>query len=217
MLWPDKVSRADLERLKVELGSYRYAAQYQQRPAPAEGGMFKRGWWRYWSPAHSHLPPVSVRMPDGEVRSIPAVPLPDRFDQVVQSWDLAFKDLATSDYVVGQVWAAVGADRFLLDQRRERMDMPRTMEAIRAMSEKWPQAAAKLVEDRANGPAVIASLQTRYCGPDRSQPGRWQDRPGRRRQPADRGWQRLPAPSGDRAVGGGANGGMHQLSECRPR
>ena len=164
LLWPDKVSQADLERLQGQLGSYRYAAQYQQRPAPAEGGLFKRCWWRYWSPAHSHLPPVSVRMPDGEVRSIPVVPLPDRFDQVVQSWDLAFKDLATSDYVVGQVWAAVGADRFLLDQRRERMDMPRTVEAIRALSEKWPQGAAKWVEDRANGPAVIASLQHEIAG-----------------------------------------------------
>jgi predicted phage terminase large subunit-like protein len=164
LLWPDKVSQADLGRLKVELGSYRYAAQYQQRPAPAEGGLFKRWWWRYWIPAHLHLPPVSVRMPDGEVRSVPAVQLPDRFDQVVQSWDLAFKDLATSDYVVGQVWAAVGADRFLLDQRRERMDMPRTLEAIRAMSEKWPQGAAKWVEDRANGPAVIASLRHAIAG-----------------------------------------------------
>jgi predicted phage terminase large subunit-like protein len=62
------------------------------------------------------------------------------------------------------VWAAVGADRFLLDQRRERMDMPRTVEAIRAVSEKWPQGAAKLVEDRANGPAVIASLQHEIAG-----------------------------------------------------
>jgi predicted phage terminase large subunit-like protein len=103
-------------------------------------------------------------MPDGEMRSIPAVPLPDRFDQVVQSWDLAFKGLTTSDYVVGQVWAAVGADRFLLDQKRERMDMPHTVEAIRDMSEKWPQTAAKLVEDRANGPAVIASLQHAITG-----------------------------------------------------
>jgi len=48
LLWPAKVSQEDLNRLKVELGSYRYAAQYQQRPAPAEGGLFKRGWWRFW-------------------------------------------------------------------------------------------------------------------------------------------------------------------------
>jgi phage terminase large subunit-like protein len=92
------------------------------------------------------------------------VPLPAQFDDVIQSWDLAFKNLETSDYVVGQVWAAVAADRFLLDQRRERMDMPRSVEAIRRMSEQWPRAAAKLVEDRANGPAVIATLKHDIAG-----------------------------------------------------
>src|ERR1017187_8532079 len=48
LLWPEKVSRADLDGLKTTLGYYRYAAQYQQRPARAEGGVFKRCWWRYW-------------------------------------------------------------------------------------------------------------------------------------------------------------------------
>ena len=164
LLWPEKVSQVDLDGLKTTLGSYRYAAQYQQRPSPAEGGVFKRSWWRFWRPAHRELPPVQVPLADGTVKSIAAVALPESFDQVVQSWDLAFKDLATSDYVVGQVWAARGADRFLLDQRRERMDMPRTVEAIRGMSEQWPQSAAKLVEDRANGPAVIATLKHDIAG-----------------------------------------------------
>ena len=124
-----KVSARLTWRVQGTLGSYRYAAQYQQRPSPAEGGIFKRAWFRYWCPAHQQLPPVAVRMSDGSVQLIPAVPLPAQFDEVIQSWDLAFKDLATSDYVVGQVWAARGADRFLLDQQRERMDMPRTVEA----------------------------------------------------------------------------------------
>jgi predicted phage terminase large subunit-like protein len=44
------------------------------------------------------------------------------------------------------------------------MDMPRTVDAIRGMSEQWPQAAAKLVEDRANGPAVIATLRHEIGG-----------------------------------------------------
>ena len=42
LLWPEKVSQVDLDGLKTTLGSYRYAAQYQQRPSPAEGGVFKR-------------------------------------------------------------------------------------------------------------------------------------------------------------------------------
>jgi predicted phage terminase large subunit-like protein len=164
LLWPQKFSQADLDGLKKTLGSYRYAAQFQQRPAPAEGGIFKRHWLRYYRPANLELPPVQVRMPDGSVQSFVAVPLPEQFDEGAQSWDPAFKNLETSDYVVGQVWAAKGADRFLLDQVRERMDMPRMLEAIRALSARYPFAAAKFVEDRANGPAVIASLKHEIPG-----------------------------------------------------
>ena len=164
LLWPDKITAAQLESLKTSLGAYRYAGQYQQRPAPAAGGVFQRQWFRYWKPAHMDLPPVSVRMPDGQMDTVQAVPLPEEFDCLIQSWDLAFKDKATSDYVVGQVWGAKGANRFLLDQCRERMNMPQTKEAIRIMSEKWPKGGAKLVEDKANGPAVIQELQHEIAG-----------------------------------------------------
>jgi nitroreductase len=41
LLWPQKVGRAVLEDLKTTLGSYRYAGQYQQRPAPAGGGCLR--------------------------------------------------------------------------------------------------------------------------------------------------------------------------------
>ena len=85
--------------------------------------------------------------------------MPAQFDTMIQSWDMAFKDKATSDYVVGQVWGAKGADRFLLDQLRARMDMPATKEAVRRCRSAWPKAAAKLVEDKANGPAVIQELR----------------------------------------------------------
>jgi predicted phage terminase large subunit-like protein len=37
--------------------------------------------------------------------------------------------------------------------------MPATKEAVRALSERWPKAGAKLVEDKANGPAAIQELQ----------------------------------------------------------
>jgi predicted phage terminase large subunit-like protein len=164
LLWQARVTHEDLARLKIDLGSYRYAGQYQQRPSPAEGGIFKRSWWRYWRPRHLELSPVQIRMPDGEIKSIPAVPLPEQFDQMLQSWDMTFKDLSTSDYVVGQVWSAIKADRFLLDQRRDRLNMPATKAAVKAMSEKWPAATAKLVEDRANGSAVIAELQHDVSG-----------------------------------------------------
>lgn len=53
LLWPEKITKAQLEALKVSLGSYRYADQYEQRPSPADGGIVKRDWFRFWHPAHS--------------------------------------------------------------------------------------------------------------------------------------------------------------------
>jgi predicted phage terminase large subunit-like protein len=164
LLWPDKVTAAHLEGLKVSLGSYRYAGQYQQRPAPAAGGIFQRGWWRFWGPAHRDLPPVALRLPDGGVLNIRVVPVPAQFDTMIQSWDMAFKDKDNSDYVVGQVWGVKGADCFLMDQFRGHLDMPATKEAVRMLSEAWPKAGAKLVEDKANGPAVIQELRHHVDG-----------------------------------------------------
>jgi predicted phage terminase large subunit-like protein len=158
LLWPQKISQRDLEGLKASLGSYRYAGQYQQRPAPAAGGIFQKPWFRFYQPPNVELGPVEVCLPDGTVARIQAVPLPAQFDVIIQSWDMAFKDSDTSDYVVGQVLGALKADRFLLDQRRARLDMPDTKEAVKEMKKKWPRTAAILVEDKANGPAVIQEL-----------------------------------------------------------
>jgi len=85
-------------------------------------------------------------------------------DEQLQSWDCAFKDLETSDYVVGQVWGRVGSIFLLGDQVRARMDCPATVKAVRGLSQKWPQTYAKLIEDKANGSAVIQMLQCEITG-----------------------------------------------------
>lgn len=139
-LCPDLFSKDALESIKKAVGSYWWAALYQQRPSPAEGGIFKRNWWQYYRR------------------------VPDRFDEIIQSWDMTFKDTKTADFVVGQVWGRKGADKYLLDQVRDRMDFPATIQAVRTLSAKWPQARVKLVEDKANGPAVIATLKKEISG-----------------------------------------------------
>ncbi|MCD9096184.1 phage terminase large subunit [Luteimonas sp. A1P009] len=45
LLFPERFPRAVVERDKKILGSYATAGQLQQRPAPREGGMFKRAWF----------------------------------------------------------------------------------------------------------------------------------------------------------------------------
>jgi hypothetical protein len=117
VLWKERFGKAEIQQLKKDLKEYGAAAQLQQRPAPAEGGILKRHWWKYWCHAGQEdtLPAVRVKQMDGSYLEVRAVPLPWGFDREVQSWDLAFKDLTTSSYVVGQQWGKQGPDCFLKD------------------------------------------------------------------------------------------------------
>jgi predicted phage terminase large subunit-like protein len=156
-LWPERYGSPELESLKRNLGSYAAAGQLQQRPSPSGGGIIKRHWFRYWQPPGANLPPVTVRLPDGTVQSIIAHEI-GTVEEAIQSWDCAFKDLETSDYVVGQVWGRRGSAYLLLDQVRDRMDCPTTVKAVRHLSQRWRGTIVKLIEDKANGSTVIQML-----------------------------------------------------------
>jgi len=163
LLWPERFGPKEIAELKINLGSYAAAGQLQQRPSPAAGGIIKRPWFKFWQPPGANLPPIIVRFPDGTERSIVAAEI-GKVEEQAQSWDCSFKDLVTSDYVVGQVWGRLGAAFLLLDQVRERMDCPATVRAVRELSRKWPSCSAKLIEDKANGSAVIQMLSREIPG-----------------------------------------------------
>ena len=139
-LWPERYDAAALQKIRDDVGELVWAGLFQQRPSPLEGSMVKKDWLRWWRQ------------------------LPKRFDEVIQSWDLAFKGDADSSYVVGQVWGRVGADCYLLEQFRSQVDFPATLAAFETMTEKWPRARTKLVEDKANGAALIATLGRKIPG-----------------------------------------------------
>lgn len=164
LLWPERFDRATTERFKRTLGAYGTAGQMQQRPAPPEGGIFKRTWWKFWKPQHSPLPPVSIRLPDGTAYLAPTVELPIHVKADLQSWDMAFKNTVDSAFVVGQVWGFLAADSYLLGQTRARLSFTETVQAVRDLTKAFPEATTKLVEDKANGPAVIDSLQHEIPG-----------------------------------------------------
>lgn len=169
VLWPGRYTVADAESTKRAVGTRTWAALYQQRPTPGEGGKLKRHWWRYWKPKGTQFPPVTVKLDDGTLVLIEAIDLPDEFDEIIQSWDMAFKDEKASrsgnpDFVAGGVWGREQANKFLLDQVCDRMNFPQTCAAVALMTKKWPKARAKLVEDKANGPAVIATLGNKISG-----------------------------------------------------
>lgn len=139
-LWPERYSYNFIESRKKYPSSFN--ALYQGRPTSQQGNMIQRAWWKYYETDPEYM----------------------QFDETIQSWDCTFKDSDGSDFVVGQVWGRKGADKYLLDQIRERMDINQTMDAIRNMTNKWPKARLKLIEDKANGPAIIQMLNKKIGG-----------------------------------------------------
>lgn len=129
---------ADLK--KQEVGSRTWASLYQQRPSASEGNIFKREWWQFYER------------------------VPKKFDKILISWDLTFKESNKSDFVVGSVWLKKGADKYLIDIVRDRMDFPATLQAVKNLKNKYPKAREILIEDKANGPAVISSIQREVSG-----------------------------------------------------
>jgi predicted phage terminase large subunit-like protein len=91
-----------------------------------------------------------------------STPLPATFDEQAQSWDCAVT--GTGDYVVGLVVGRAGLGRYILDRARGRHDMAATLEAVRDLSAAWPGAYLKLVENKANGPAVVRLLYEELAG-----------------------------------------------------
>ncbi|MGB3330898.1 MAG: phage terminase large subunit, partial [Thermomicrobiales bacterium] len=163
-LWPDRWPVAALESIKSAVGTRAFTAQYQGRPQPAEGGMFKRHWWRYWKPRNSHLPPVRVKLPGGGEDYIHAVEIPADWDQSAQSWDMTFKDTSDGSYVVGLVGKRHGSRMFITDYVRERLSFTATLHALGEMTYRNPDVEAKLIEEKANGPAVISAIENDLSG-----------------------------------------------------
>lgn len=148
------MTEAQWERRKRDTGPRSWAALYQQKPTPDEGGIFPREWATYSEP-------MWIVKDDG-THWIPGA---DREDhELLMSGDLTFSDSKNSDYVALQVWLRVGHKAYLLDQIRKRMNFNDTCAAILGMRAKWPQVVATLIENAANGPAVINALQKQIYG-----------------------------------------------------
>jgi predicted phage terminase large subunit-like protein len=139
VLWPEREDKTTLNKVRIAMGVRRYNAQYLQSPTAEQGNIFKRHLWRFWST------------------------LPE-FDEQIQSWDMTFKDTDGTDFVCGGALGRKGADIYLIDRVKERLDFTASCSALMAMSTKFPRTGFKLVEDKANGPAVISALKHKVTG-----------------------------------------------------
>jgi predicted phage terminase large subunit-like protein len=149
------------------VGTYAWSALYQQRPSPSKGAIFNTDWWRYWTT----VPALCSKTDDGEIDPDGRIVLLDPEEDLkaatwLDSWDMAFKGTETSDYVVGQRWVRVAANRFLVAQTRDRRSFTGTLAEFEAFGarEFGNHVHRRLVEDKANGPAIIDTLRDKIAG-----------------------------------------------------
>lgn len=178
----DETNDEAIERwknLRKTVGSYTWTALYQQRPAPAEGAIFDSGAWCYWT-----------RDPEKATEDGRVVYLDPEADLAsatwVDSWDFTFKGAGSDgsgggDYVVGQRWARLGPRRFLVAQQRGRWSFTQSLDRMLAWAGLPPASKPdgspvvgagvgstfvhrRLVEDAANGPAIIDTVRDHLSG-----------------------------------------------------
>lgn len=139
LLHPARFPEHVVQKLEEALGPRGTASQLQQRPAPAGGGVFKEAWFRFWT----EIPPGGT---------------------FCLSLDCTFKKTSDGSFVVIQVWYVLGGNFYLVDQRRGRWSFTETLTELAAVTAAYPRAHRKLVEAKANGDAVVNTLQAHVPG-----------------------------------------------------
>ena len=119
-----------------ETGQRAWEALYQGHPTSREGNLIQREWWQFYEGS-------------------------PKMDTMIMSVDPAFKD--TGDYVAIEIWGKKGPNIYLIDLVKEHLNFQATMTAIIQRRALYPVDYI-LVEDKANGSAVIETLRRSIPG-----------------------------------------------------
>lgn len=120
-------------------GSRTWNAMYQGRPTAMEGNLIERDWWSFYDD------------------------LPEMV-QWLMSVDATFSDKSDSDFVAIQVWGKEGANYYLIDAVKKRMNFPDTIREIRRLRGMYTKCKTTLIEEKANGSAIIQMLRHEMSG-----------------------------------------------------
>lgn len=124
-------------------GARAWMALYQCSPRVEGGNLVRRDWWKFY-----------------DSKAVTS------FGTEVISVDAAFKGAEDNDFVAITVWGKRGNDYYLRYCLNRHLDFPGTLAAIRTVRGLYPNARAVLIEDKANGSAVIQVLQAEmFCIP----------------------------------------------------
>ncbi len=118
-------------------GEYTWNALYQGHPSAENGNLFMRDSWQYYRLGDIAAP----------------------WDYLQLSVDATFKQTETSDKVAMELWGVRDNDAWLIKLVNKRMGFKATCDKIRDLVQEYPDIDELIIEDKANGPAIIETLQ----------------------------------------------------------
>lgn len=151
-LHPEREDITKLYQAKEYMGEYNFAGQYQQNPAPREGGIIKKKWLQFYNKEELFK---AIEREEIKVNCI------------IQSWDTANKIEQHNDYSVCITMLRDMQDRnYVLDVYREKLEFPFLIKTIARMhndaKEKYKHRIEVLIEDQASGTSLIQTLRQEY-------------------------------------------------------
>ena len=136
ILHEERIGEEEISRLRSDMGERDFEAQYNQRPLPPGGALFKATWLkRYDKPPQSH-----------------------QVEGIFQSWDTAYSTGEHNDYSVCSTWALSGKQCFLLDIFREKLEFAELEKAVRHLREEW-KANLVIVEKAGSGISLYQNIR----------------------------------------------------------
>lgn len=135
-LHPEREGLEQIEAIKREMGSYAFAGQYQQRPAPADGGIIKAAW-------------LQSRYRERR----------DNYSAIVQSWDTASKAAERNDPSVCITFGQHETGYDVLQVVVKRLEYPALKRLVVSQADDW-QPDAILIEDKASGQQLLQDLRS---------------------------------------------------------
>ena len=136
LLHPTWMGQKELNRAKAEMGTAAFEAQFQQRPTPAGGNVFKLEWFKRYEE-----------------------PLPlEQYEMIIQSWDTAAEPGETNDYSVCLTFGVLGKKFHLLDAFRQKLNYPDLRHACYDLQKKY-QARVVIVEKASSGISLYQDIR----------------------------------------------------------
>ena len=167
-LCPERYDEERLLKIQSLMPPRQWSGLFQQRPTSSESAIIRESDLRFWyvgDEPHRR----EVVSPNGKVVSYCEQKefsdlVPEQLDGVITSWDMNFKNKKDADFVAGHAWGWILANALLLDRRHGRFGFRKSVEQMLDLRESWKTAEAHLVEDAANGPAILEVIQDAIPG-----------------------------------------------------